>query len=209
MLEGTGGLSHPDRRSCVVFAQRPDRFSCCVTYVNVGESGMVFEHEAESTTDVYDPFQGRVRWRAGAVSGFVAAAVMGVAITLTELETLRVAIAGLYGFEGSLLVGWTVHLLHGTLFGLGFAAVLSDPGLYRLTDWWWKTLATALVYALILAVVGAGFVMPLWLEFVGVATVEAVPHLTVPLIAWHLVYGLVLGAVYPLAERTMGRADAA
>lgn len=170
---------------------------------------MVFEREAETTADAYDPFLGQMHWRAGAAAGFVAAAVMGVAITLTELATLRVAIAGLYGFEGSLLAGWTVHLLHGTLFGLGFAAILSDPGLYRLTDWWWKTVAAALVYALILAVVGAGFVMPIWLEFVGVGSVATVPHLTVPLIAWHLVYGLVLGAVYPFVERTPGRVGAA
>lgn len=164
---------------------------------------MAVEREETASTDVSDPFEGRVNWRAGAVSGFVAAAVMGAAITLVQIDTLRVAIAGLYGFGGSLLVGWTVHLLHGTLFGVVFAAILSDPGLYRLADWWWKTLAAAVVYAIVLAVVGAGFVMPIWLGFVGVTTAGTVPHLTVPLVAWHLIYGLALGAVYPRAHRTV------
>lgn len=161
---------------------------------------MAVERDAERTAEAYDPFTGQVRWSAGAISGFVAAAVMGIAISLVQLDTLRIAIAGLYGFEGSLLLGWLFHLVHGTLFGVVFAAILSDPGLYRLTDWRWKTLVAAVVYALVLAVVGAGFVMPVWLELAGVAALGPVPKLTVPLVVWHLVYGLALGAVYPLAE---------
>jgi hypothetical protein len=161
---------------------------------------MAVERDVEMTGEMYDPFTSRVNWSAGAVSGFVAAAVMGLAISLVQLDTLRIAIAGLYGFEGSLLLGWLFHLLHGTLFGVVFAAILSDPGLYRLTDWRWKTLVAAVVYALVLAVVGAGFVFPIWLELAGVTASAPVPNLTVPLVAWHLVYGLALGAVYPLAE---------
>lgn len=161
---------------------------------------MATERDVDRSAEVTDPFTGGVNWRAGAVSGFVAAAAMGLAITVVQLDTLRVAIAGLYGFEGSLVVGWLFHLLHGTLFGVVFAAVLSDPGLYRLADWRWKTLLAAVVYALVLAVVGAGFVMPLWLEIADVATPGPVPHLTVPLVAWHLVYGLALGVTYPVAR---------
>lgn len=161
---------------------------------------MAVERDVDQTTEVADPFTSGVDWRAGAMSGFVAAAVMGITISLVQLDTLRVAIAGLYGFEGSLALGWAFHLLHGTLFGLVFAAVLSDPGLYRLTEWRWKTVLAAVVYALVLAVVGAGFVMPLWLEIAGIGTPGGVPYVTVPLLVWHLVYGLVLGLAYPAAE---------
>jgi hypothetical protein len=150
---------------------------------------------------VADPFENEWHPRAGAAAGLLAAAGMGVAISVVQLDTLRVAIAGLYGFEGSLLAGWAVHLLHGTLFGLLFAWVLSDPGLHRVTEWRWKTLLAALVYAVVLAVAGAGVVMPIWLGLVGLPTPGPIPHLTAPLLAWHLVYGVVLGGVYPAAER--------
>ena len=40
----------------------------------------------------------------------------------------------------------------GLLFGLLFAWVLAAPGLYRLTDWWWKKPTASVVYALVLGV---------------------------------------------------------
>lgn len=169
---------------------------------------MAIERGTRVVPDVSNPFEGTLNWRAGAVAGFVASLVMGLAISLVQLDTLRIAIAGLYGFEGSLVVGWLAHLAHGTLFGLVFAAVLSDPGLYHITDWWWKTLMAALVYALILAVAGAGIVMPIWMGFVGLPTPETIPYVTVPLLAWHLVYGLTLGVVYPFAERAVTKESA-
>lgn len=126
---------------------------------------------------------------------------MGVAITVADVSTLRVAIAGLYGFEGNLLAGWAAHLVHGTLFGIVFASVLSDPGLYRLSDWAWKTLLAGIVYGLVLAIVGAGFVMPIWLSTIGVFAQSAVPSLSVPMLAWHVVYGSVLATAYELLKR--------
>lgn len=147
-------------------------------------------------------FTAPIAWRGGAVAGVLATVVMGVAITVTDLGTLRAAIAGLYGFEGVLVAGWVAHLVHGTLFGMLFAAVLSDPGLYRLTRWRWKTTLAGVVYALALSVVAAGFVMPVWLSLVGFAGDPAgqVPFVTQASLAWHLVYGLVLGATFPAVE---------
>lgn len=169
---------------------------------------MVPQHGERVGSEVSSPFETEWDWRAGAVSGFLAATVTGLAISLVRLETLRVAIAGLYGFEGSLLVGWVAHLVHGTLFGLLFAWVLSDPGLYRVTDWWWKTLLAAVVYALVLAVAGAGIIMPIWLGVVDPSRSTTIPNVTTALLAWHLIYGVVLGTVYPVAERrTSGVAE--
>lgn len=125
---------------------------------------------------------------------------MGVAIALTDLATLGVAIAGLYGQEGALLAGWVAHLTHGTLFGVVFAAILSDPGLYRVSEWVWKSVASGVVYGLVLAVVGAGVVMPIWLSAVGFATPPAIPHVTLPLLGWHVLYGLVLGVPFPFVD---------
>lgn len=155
------------------------------------------EADHERVTGVADPFEARWAWKSGAVAGLVATVAMGLAITATDLSTLRLAVAGLYGFEGSLLAGWLVHLAHGTVFGVVFAAVLSDPGLFRLTERRWKTTLAGVVYGIVLAVGGAGVIMPIWLGVAGVSVPATVPNVTVPILWWHLLYGAVLGAVFP------------
>lgn len=147
-----------------------------------------------------DPFSARVAWRGGAIAGLAATVAMGIAISLVRLETLRLAIAGLYGFEGSLVVGWIAHLFHGALFGVLFAALMSDPGVYRITDWRWKSVLAGVVYGLVLAVVGAGIIMPIWLDAAGFPGAPSIPNVTVPLLAWHVVYGVVLGGIFPFVE---------
>lgn len=146
------------------------------------------------------PFRSAVQWRSGASAGFVAAVLMAVVISVGSLPVLRDAIAGLYLLEGSLFAGFVTHVVHGTLFGVVFAIVLADPGLYRLTDWAWKTVAAGIVYGFLLAVGGAGILMPIWLDAVGFASPPAIPNVTVPVLTWHVVYGTVLGAVYYALE---------
>jgi hypothetical protein len=151
-------------------------------------------------TGAKTPFETTVSWRAGGLSGFVATAAMGTAISAMDLGTLRVAIAGLYGFEGSLVAGWAAHLLHGTLFGVVFAGVLADPGLHRVSEWLWKSLVAGAVFGLVLAVVGAGIVLPIWLGVAGVEVGATVPFVTVPSLLWHAVYGVVLGVGFHLLD---------
>ena len=89
--------------------------------------------------------------------------------------TVSEAIAGLYGASGSLAVGWVAHLVHGTVFGVIFAVVLSDSSLAKVSEWVWKSVLVGVGYGLVLAVVGAGLIMPMWLEAIGfpLATVAA------------------------------------
>jgi hypothetical protein len=155
--------------------------------------------------DVGEPFEAGWHWRAGAVSGFVATVVMGVAITVGDLAVLREAIAGLYAFEGNLVAGWVAHLVHGTLFGVVFAVVLSDPSLYRVSEWAWKTVLAGVVYALILALAGAGMIMPIWLRLVGFGSPPTFPNVSAALVGWHLLYGVVLGGAYVVFDRRWRR----
>lgn len=156
---------------------------------------MSAEHE-RGGVETTDAFTSRVAWKGGAVSGLIATAIMGVAITIMDLSTLREAIAGLYGFQGNFFVGWIAHLTHGTLFGLIFAVVLADPILHRVGEWLWKSIAAGVVYSVVLAVAGAGVIMPVWLTIVGFNEPPTVPFVTVPILVWHLIYGLVLGTLY-------------
>jgi len=141
-------------------------------------------------------FEDGIAWRAGSVAGATATVVMGLFITVMNLATLRDAIAGLYGFESSLVVGWTAHLVHGTLFGLLFAFVLADPTLTRIHRTPWKTVAAGIAYGLALAIAGAGIIMPIWLTLVGFSAAPSLPFVTPATIGWHLVYGIVLGGAY-------------
>jgi hypothetical protein len=150
--------------------------------------------------EVVSPFETSVSWRAGGLAGLAATAVMGVTISAMDLGTLRVAIAGLYGLEGNLAAGWVAHLAHGTLFGVVFATVLADPGLHHVSEWLWKTAVAGVVFGLVLAVVGAGVVLPIWLGVVGVDVGASVPFVTVPSLLWHAVYGVVLGTGFHAAD---------
>jgi hypothetical protein len=41
--------------------------------------------------------------------------------------------------------------------------------------------------------------MPMWLGIVGFSDPPALPHVTAPMLAWHVVYGVVRGTAFPLA----------
>jgi len=154
----------------------------------------------DERTELPAAFDGSWAWRGGAVAGAIATVAMGVAISLMDLELLRVAIAGLYGLEGSLAAGWIAHLVHGIIFGLIFAAFLSDPALYRVEETLWKSVVAGVVYGVVLTVVGAGLIMPMWLSAVGFQTPPSMPNVTLPSLVWHLVYGTVLGLLFPFVR---------
>lgn len=133
----------------------------------------------------------------GAVGGFVAAAVMAVVIGLLDLAWFE-RIATLYLQNGNALIGAAVHLVHGTMFGVLFALVLSDPGLYSIEDQPAKSVVAGLVFGFALAVTGAGIIMPIWLNVLGANETLSVPYVTGPIVVYHLVYGTVLGGIYAL-----------
>lgn len=145
---------------------------------------------------VNDPLKGHSSWKRGAVAGCFATIVMGGFIMAMDLELLQTAIAGLYAQEGNLAAGWAAHLLHGTIFGLLFAAIVSEPTIAGATRHPWKIVAVSTVYGLILSVAAAGIIMPIWLQAVGLSEIVSLPHVTRPMVLWHLVYGACLGAVF-------------
>jgi hypothetical protein len=150
-------------------------------------------------TAEHDPFESRLDWRGGIVAGLVAAVAMGVGITVVEPALLATEIAGLYGASGSLAVGWLVHLGHGALFGLVFAVVVADPTLANFSHRYPGSVIAGLIWGLVLAVVGMGLLMPMWLDAVGVTAPE-IPYIGASLVAWHLLFGVVLGVAFPLLD---------
>jgi hypothetical protein len=158
----------------------------------------ITDHYGQEAAEV-EPFEQSPALQGGAVAGFVATVATSLVILAVDRAMFSDAIAGMYGVEDALMVGLIAHLLHGTLFGVVFAFVLSDPGLARLTDWLWKTSLAGVAYGLVLALVATGFLMPVWIDFVGVTEITSMPYVTTSLVGWHVLYGLVLGALFPFA----------
>lgn len=128
----------------------------------------------------------------GATAGLAAGIAMGIVMSLWNPDILREAIAALYGFGGSLLFGWVAHLVHSIIFGVIFALILRDPSLYDMPERDDRILLIGVVYGLLLAVVAAGIIMPMWLTAVGFEAPPPMPNITLQSLAWHVIYGVVL-----------------
>lgn len=151
-------------------------------------------------SEAASPFEIRRAWKGGAIAGFVPTVAMGLSFSAVQLSTLRVAIAGLDGLEGSLVVGWIAHLARGTLFGTVFAGLMADPGFSRVSDSTQKSIVAAVGFGVVLAIAGAGILMPIWLGVAGFPTPPSIPNVTPPLLVWHANYGVVLGGLFPQVD---------
>lgn len=132
-------------------------------------------------------------WQGGVVGGLLGGAVMGVMLTMQMTPVIENAIPAMYGLSGG-LAGWVVHMFHAAILGVGFAAVATRVDLDSLAP----SVGLGLAYGVVLWLVLAVLVMPVWLQTVGFAGAPALPNVNVQSLVGHLVYGGVLGLVYPL-----------
>jgi hypothetical protein len=117
---------------------------------------------------------------------------------------IAVAIPALYGVAGpNLAVGWAIHLFHGALLALGFGLLATRPAVRPYATRVAPAAAIGLAYGLVVTVPTAGVAMPLWLSAVGFPGAPPLPNLTPMGFVGHGVYGLVLGATYPLLRRVV------
>lgn len=139
-------------------------------------------------------------WKAGVGGGLVGGLVFGVLMSMMVPGVLRMAIPAMYGIQGPAgLIGWVLHMSHGAVIGLGFAALAGwKPDLVATTG---KSVGVGAVYGLVVWLLLAVIVMPIWLGAVGFGGAPPLPNVGMESFVGHLVYGAVLGAVYPaLAE---------
>ena len=136
----------------------------------------------------------------GIVAALSAGAIAGVTMgaLFVALTGLLPVVGALYGVSNA-LVGWITHLFHSAVFALLFAAgythfYAGDPNdsaaLGALAGAGW---------GVVLWIVAAGILMPVWLRAVGVAS--PLPNLTAVGLFTHVVWGAVLGSSYVLVRR--------
>jgi len=132
-------------------------------------------------------------WQAGVVGGIAGAAVMAVLVSVMNAAVLQAAIPGLYGLSGG-IAGWIVHLSHGAVLGVVFAAII-DRGLGGDSSTG-TVVGLGLAWGVVTWIGLAALVMPVWLSAVGFPAAPPFPNFAVPSLLWHVVYGGVLGVAY-------------
>ena len=136
----------------------------------------------------------------GLIGGLAGGALMGVMITVVMTPVIEGAIPALYGLSGG-LAGWVVHMSHSAILGAVFAAIMG-AGLSRFSDNIGATIGIGAIYGIVLWAVLAALVMPIWLAAIGFPQAPPFPNFALPgSLPAHVVYGVVLGAVYPYAKR--------
>ncbi|WP_227134239.1 DUF1440 domain-containing protein [Halorubellus salinus] len=136
-------------------------------------------------------------WQAGTLAGTLAGVVMGVMLTTQLTPVIEAAIPAMYGLSGG-LAGWVVHVSHGAVLGVAFAAVLGAVGGGEWSTA--KTVGVGLAFGVALWVVLAVLVMPVWLQTVGFGPAPAVPNVSPKSLVGHVVYGVVLGGAFAVLD---------
>ncbi|WP_137284160.1 DUF6789 family protein [Halorussus salinisoli] len=147
---------------------------------------------SETTTAVETPTE-QFAWKGGALAGLLAGIVMGAMLTTQMGPVIRVAIPSMYGLEG-LAAGWVAHLFHSVALGVAFAVVAGVVGSGESTG---RSAALGVGYGVVLWVILAALVMPIWLGAVGSPANPPLPNFDPQSLVGHVVYGLVLGVVFP------------
>lgn len=149
---------------------------------------------SDTATDV------SIEWAAGIVGGLGGGIVFGVMIQQMMRPTLVAAIPALWGLSG-LAAGWVVHLVNSAVLGLLFAAIVESSGLAEYAAEYRSGWLVGGAWGVVLWVVGAAIVMPLWLSAVGFPMAPPMPNLNPQSLPGHVVYGVVLGLIYPYVRQ--------
>lgn len=156
---------------------------------------MVSETQTATTTQTVSD-----NWLGAAVAGILATlAFGGFQTVMGSSGVIANALPALYGIQGpALSVGWGIHLVHGALFGIAYAAFTTPKPLREYAKNVSTGAALGIAFSVLLTLVAVGFIMPLWLQAVGFPAAPPIPNLAPSSFVGHAVYGVVLGALYPI-----------
>lgn len=126
----------------------------------------------------------------GLVGGLAGGVLFGL---MMHKKGMLGMVAGLAG-QDSAAVGWVVHLGISLLFGLVYGLIFGAA-----STSWGRAVGLGAVYGVIWWVLGALVIMPAWMGM----PVFQVAEMQLQSLAGHLVYGVVLGAVYQALVRAL------
>lgn len=150
---------------------------------------------------------GSSRWLYGAVAGLVGTIVFGLLhqVVLGDM-VIQMVIPALHGIQGPALgIGWAFHPFHGVVIALGYVAIVEYSGLSPYAHRLGSSIGLGIGYGVLITIVLAVIVMPLWLSTVGFPRAPPFPNLTVPgtimSLVGHTVYSLLVAVVYAALTR--------
>jgi hypothetical protein len=136
-------------------------------------------------------------WKAGVAGGLAGSVVFGLVMTyVIPAPLLGVVIPSMYGLAppATPFVGWVIHMAHGAVLGVGFAALVGlKPSIGENAG---AALGAGAAYGLAVWVALAVIVMPIWLSAVGSPANPPLPNVSALSAIGHLAYGVVLGGAY-------------
>lgn len=151
----------------------------------------------ETVIRVEQPRMTKSVWAGAAVAGIAGGIIFGMMMQMMMRDVLEVAIPGLFGLGPSLALGWGIHLFNSAVFGLAYAAVVQLDPLAEYAERVTTGAGLGLGYGVIIWVVAASIIMPLWVGAM-LPMNPPVPDFNLTSLVGHAVYGLILGALYPL-----------
>jgi signal transduction histidine kinase len=132
-----------------------------------------------------------VQLRNVSVASIIAGIAMG--LILQSYTGAIPVIGALYGVDLP-VVGWITHLFHSVVFAIGFAGALTRPTLARVSRSQSNVVLIGIAYGVLLWLIAAGIVMPIWLTAVGVPA--TLPNLSGVGLVGHVLWGAVLAGGY-------------
>lgn len=163
---------------------------------------------------------GDLNWLVGsALSGIVSSVAFGVLLWIINPEIVTLGIPAIYGLEPSRVVGWAFHLIHGAVIGVAFGLIVTrDLILGTITADVESDGSSALGLATRLTLAGFVFgllvwsilpmlVLPAWASISGIGG-DAFGATPFESLLGHLVYGLLLGALFSIFVDTAPEAEA-
>lgn len=148
-------------------------------------------------------------WGAGIGGGLVGGVAMGV--ILHAGSNMMPLIGALYGWP-TVIGGWIAHLLNSIVIGLLFALIISFSIFQEETETVIDCIVLGLIYGVTVGLVTSGIMLPIAMNAIGT---QSLPEPIFPLPGFiggilvvisvgiaHLVYGILLGAVYGIIHTT-------
>lgn len=177
---------------------------------------------AESEKAVRYGLRGPLAWPIGGIlGGLVGTAAFGLLVWLASPEVISVTIPGLYGVEGGGTLGWGIHLAHGAILGLVFGFIVTRDAVLAVlladveTDViagssdLFRIVAAGLAYGLAIWAFLPVLSIPAALGLVDPEAVEEFPALAFEGMIGHVLFGILLGAVFAIVvdvhARSTGR----
>lgn len=148
----------------------------------------------------------------GAAGGAVGSLLFGIVLWLVDPTIVTESIPAIYGFDPG-TVGWGFHLFHGIVLGVIFGFLVSrdmvigtlaadvETGFIAVMGLTARFMLAGMVYGLAVFAILPLLVLPIWIGISG-ASDPAFPGGSLEILVGHLVYGLLLGALFSVFVET-------